>query len=310
MIPKTEQAALVLPIIASAIVGVAGPIFAWITGSSAILLDGLFNLAYCLTAIFSLQVSRLLSQGSSEDFPFGFVQFEPFVNMIKGLMILGVSALAFYDAIIALTSGGRTVVAGLAVTYGLGAATIGLSTAYILHATRRHFSSPLIEADIENWVINGVISSIVVGAFLLIPVAEGFEQTRFLTPYIDPILVLVVIVCSILVPIRLTWASVRELLTIAAPAGQQSDARAALQSALSELPDHEVDLRMARVGRTPLMLVHVVLPAEFEPGRIGDLDRIRLGAHQALSERFDNLMFELVFTAQRGPANTIAMVAE
>ncbi len=114
---RSERAALVLSTAAAALLAAVGIAAALFTGSGAILLDGLFNLCFCVTALFTLRVARLLARPDDERYPFGYLFFEPLINTVKGLLILGVSAFALVDAIIALARGGREVAFGLAVLY-------------------------------------------------------------------------------------------------------------------------------------------------------------------------------------------------
>jgi predicted Co/Zn/Cd cation transporter (cation efflux family) len=66
-----ERRALHLSAWATLCLGGIGVIFAWITGSDVILLDGLFNLTYFATGLFTLKVARLLEQPEDEEFPYG-----------------------------------------------------------------------------------------------------------------------------------------------------------------------------------------------------------------------------------------------
>ena len=95
---RSERGALVLSAAAAALLAAVGIAAAVATGSGAILLDGLFNLCFCVTALFTLRVARLLARPDDERYPFGYLFFEPLINTVKGLLILGVSAFALVDA--------------------------------------------------------------------------------------------------------------------------------------------------------------------------------------------------------------------
>jgi predicted Co/Zn/Cd cation transporter (cation efflux family) len=49
---------------------------------------------YFLASLFTLRVSRLVMKGDDEHYPAGYSFFEPLVNGMKGLLILGVSVMA------------------------------------------------------------------------------------------------------------------------------------------------------------------------------------------------------------------------
>jgi hypothetical protein len=91
---RSERGALLLSAIAAALLAAIGIAAAVVTGSGAILLDGLFNLCFAVTAAFTLRVARLVALPDDADYPFGYLFFEPLINTVKGLLILGVSAFA------------------------------------------------------------------------------------------------------------------------------------------------------------------------------------------------------------------------
>ena len=118
------------------------------SGSGAILLDGAFNLCFFATALLTLRVATLVARPDDERYPFGYLFFEPLITTVKGLLILGVSAVALFDAVVALATGGRAVHLGPAVAYA-AAATVACTLVFL--ALRRAAASPLVAADIENW---------------------------------------------------------------------------------------------------------------------------------------------------------------
>ena len=66
---RSERAALVLSAAAAVLLAAVGIAAAVATGSGAILLDGLFNLCFCVTALFTLRVARLLARPDDERLP-------------------------------------------------------------------------------------------------------------------------------------------------------------------------------------------------------------------------------------------------
>src|SRR6187431_2040732 len=112
-----ERGALLLSAGAALALGLVGVAAALLTGSGAILLDGLFNLCFFATALLALRVATLVARPDDERYPFGYLFFEPLINTGKGLLILGVSLFALFDAVSAILAGGRVVVVGPAMVY-------------------------------------------------------------------------------------------------------------------------------------------------------------------------------------------------
>jgi Co/Zn/Cd efflux system component len=113
-----------------------------ITNSQAILLDGLFNACYFVTALFTLRVALLLKRPDDVQFPFGYLYFELLINAVKGLLILGVALFALIDAALTILAGGREVAAGGAIGYAAFATALCLAMALLLRRARRHVGEP------------------------------------------------------------------------------------------------------------------------------------------------------------------------
>ena len=139
---KTERGALLLSAAGALLVGCVGIVMWRVTGSDAILLDGLFNIIFFLTALFTVKVSRLVFQPDDEAYPFGYAYFEPLVNGLKGALILGVALLALFGSLAALATGGREIAAGAAIGYGVFATIVCGLLAFVLRRASARLSSP------------------------------------------------------------------------------------------------------------------------------------------------------------------------
>ena len=189
---KLEKRYLIISAIGNALVGCVGVTVAAVSSSQAILLDGLFNLTYFATGLFTVRVATLVAGGDDERFPHGYAFFEPLVNGIKGMLVLGVSVVALAGAVEALLTGGRPIAAGMAITYGVFASITCWTIALITRHGTKATGSPLVGADAENWIVNAAISSCVLLAFAGILVLRMFELDA-IVPYVDPTVVLAVV---------------------------------------------------------------------------------------------------------------------
>ena len=305
----TERRALTLSAVMSLVLGSVGLGLAVLTGSQVILLDGLFNLIYFAIALLTVRVAYLVSQPDTEKYPFGFAYFESLVNAGKGLLILGVSLLALGDSVLVLFAGGREIVASLAIFYAAFATFTSTTTFLILRRVRQGNSSPLVDADYENWFINTIISASVLLAFCLIPLARwlGYDG---IVPYVDPILVaFVVVVFCLGVPFRMASRAIKELLNRAPPRHIRGPVREAVDEALAHLPSHHHLVRMVRPGRTLYLSVYVVMPEDYPLEGIAELDRIRGDLDARVRQVYPQLVLDVVFTTQAywaAPTNGLA----
>ena len=116
---EQETKALKLSAAGALFMAALGIVFGLLTRSDAIMLDGFFSLVGFAMAVVTIRVAWLVQQPPDEHFHFGYAQFEPFLNTVKGLLMLGVSGFAVAGAVDALLHGGRDLNPGLAVIYAI-----------------------------------------------------------------------------------------------------------------------------------------------------------------------------------------------
>lgn len=289
-----ERKGILISVGGSLLVGCVAMVFAALTQSAAISLDGLFNITYFIIGIFTMKVARLVVQGDDEHFPIGYSFFEPLINGIKGMLILGISLMALWDAFMALFSGGRTISAGLAMLYGALASALCWIIALLLKKKSKACSSPLLKADAEGWIVNAAISSAAFAAFVGMWVLE-FTPFKAFIPYVDPLLVILVGVITLSVPVRMAWTALMELVNRAPSAEVRSTVRTAVEKVLTDVPAQQISVRVLQPGRTRLVFVHVILEEDSNV-TMGQIDEWRAQGHVALTKLHPTTQLDILFT--------------
>lgn len=290
----TERGALLLSAGAALALGIVGVAAALVTGSGAIVLDGLFNLCFFATALLALRVATLIARPDDERYPFGYLFFEPLINTGKGLLILGVSLFALVDAVAALFAGGRDVVFGPAILYAAAATLACTAVTLLLRRANRTDPSPLVATDVENWTVNAIVSGGVLAGFILAALLQKGGHAGA-AAYVDPAMVALVVLVSIAIPVRMALSGLLALLNRAPAATIVADMESDVRHALGDLPVARLWVRAIRPGRTAYIVVHAVLP----PGAVLDLataDRLRGAIIAALAARHRPMVADVVFT--------------
>ena len=291
---QAERKGLIYSAVGALVVGCNGVVFAFLTGAQAIMLDGLFNMTYFFTGLFTLKVVGLLLRGDDERFPMGYGFFEPLVNGIKGVLMLGITVMALVGAAEALFSGGRAIQLGLAVVYGV-LATIGCwVVALLVEGKARESHSPLVRADALGWVVNAAISSAVLATLLIVFLIRNTALRSFV-PYVDPVLVLVIGGIALGVPIRMAWQALMALLNRAPSAEVLQKTRDIVEHSLAEMPVQGLAVRVLQPGRTRMVVVHVLLGTGFRGG-LKTLDDVRGKTAAALRKAYPLSDVDLLFT--------------
>jgi cation diffusion facilitator family transporter len=292
-----EKLALKLSALAYLAMAGLGIGFAIVARSDAIMLSGFFSLISFVMGLLSLKVADLVQQPGDEHFHFGYAHFEPFLNAIKGLIILAVCALSLAGAIDALLHGGRPLSAGWALLYAV-IATVGCAAvAIIQHRVAKRVESPLLEVDVKNWTLDTAVNTGVGVAFLVALLLWGTRWSS-VVPYVDSVLLIVLVLVLVWVPLKTVRDNVAELLQVAPPAELQGDVQERFERSVSGVEVENRYVRMVKIGRHLYVLCQLVMPPSFRLQRVKDLDEIRARIAEGLGEVHPKLVLDVVFTEQ------------
>lgn len=92
-----EQKLLMQSVALMALVAVSGTIMGIVTGSSAVLLGGVFSFVDVVIKIMMLMTAKLVARETSKRFQFGFWQFEPLVLAVEGFIYFTYCHLCFIE---------------------------------------------------------------------------------------------------------------------------------------------------------------------------------------------------------------------
>ena len=291
-----ETRALLVSTVCALVMGVIAVVVALATGSGAILLDGAFNLCFFATALVTLKVAKLLGQPDDRRYPFGYVQFEPLINMVKGLLIVGVGLVALIDAAFSIYRGGNELAAGLAIVYAAFAVVVCGAALLFLRRARIRLASPLVDGDVENWTVNLAISLGMLAAFCLALFLQG-RGMGAAARLVDPILVGLVVILTLGVPIRMAGRGLLALLNRAPDQAVVASVEALAGGALTSLTAPRLYVRVLQPGRTTYVLVHVLLGQPDLGLDVRRADQLRRTVIAAIATRHAPVIVDIVFTA-------------
>jgi len=275
----------------NAFFGILGTGFGIWLSSDAILLDGVFNWISFVMALLSLRVARVVKRPPDETFPFGYAAFEPLMNTVKALIVLGVSVFALIGAVQTLFSGGRALDVGPALVYA-GVAIVGCFALWLVQRRiAKQTESPLVRVDATNWFVNGAISSAVGAAFLVAMLIRGTSLDSFV-PYVDSALVVLLVVLTVPIPLRMAAEGLGELLGYAPPKDVRETAHTLVDEATRGGPVTGFSLRTLRVGRTVFLLAEARVPGSVT---VADVDPVRKKIRKRLEEEAPHLVMDVVF---------------
>lgn len=205
----TEQSALRLSLVAILAFSALGIGFGVVSGSSAIIFDGVFSLVDAAISIISITVSGLIarsissrgfSEATSRRFASGFWHFEPMVLAISGVAMISVATYALVQSVLALFSGGRDIEFGPAVAYAAIVLALSAVVGLVEHRANRRIGSSLVAMDVKGWIMAGGVTAALLIAFVIGLFLNG-TSLAWLMPYVDP--AVLTLVALVLIPVPL-----------------------------------------------------------------------------------------------------------
>ena len=189
---KREKKAMSVSLYANLMFVVVELVMAIVTGSQAVLLDGVYDGIEFVMLLPSIFLIPLLYKPSNEKYPFGHMQMETVFIVVKGITMITVTVGLITNSINILFHGGRTVDFGVVAWFELFACVLGIIVTFYLKRKNKAMNSPLITVEMQGWKMDSMLSLGMTAVFFL-PVFLPFKGVGQLTPYLDPFITIVLI---------------------------------------------------------------------------------------------------------------------
>lgn len=245
---RRERVALTISALASAVLGVVALLAGAVLGSAVILFDGMYTLAGIALVGVSALASRAAARSPDQRYPFGRHAATPLAVAMQGAALIATLVYAVADAIGTLLGGGTDTDPLWLVIYGAVAAVLSALVARWLRV--RAPSSALVDAEVVSWRAGaGVSAAVVAGGLAGLVLGNTGHDTA--AGYVDPVLLLLVVVLITPMPVRLIREGMHELLEGVPPVPVATEVDRAIAAARAELglalPDPAV--RATKLGR-------------------------------------------------------------
>lgn len=194
---KIEKKVFWISFVGTIIFSLIGIIAYFITGSQAVLLDGLFTLTSVVLSGITIWVIKISNSKPNKDYPFGLVQARPMLEMFKGLIMGGFLTIALVENIQKLFTGGSEPAGKFVVIYAfitvVGSMCVVLFMWYVSRGIK---NSSLVKLEIVQWSQDTLISAVIGVVFAI----TAWVKTPFvakISPYLDSILVIIIVLLFI-----------------------------------------------------------------------------------------------------------------
>jgi cation diffusion facilitator family transporter len=293
---NAEQFTLKFSIALTVLLGVLGVASGLATSSQAIIFDGMYSFVDVVPTIVSLVVVKLIAQGSSHRFQYGYWHLEPLVAVLRDSILAVACIYAAVDAVNGLASGGSDVSYGMAALWAGALSIVGIAMTLYLARRAKQLQSPMLKIDSRSWLVSASLSLALLIGF---GIALGLHDTRFerWIPYLDAIALLVMALAMLPVPLIGLWRSLSDVLQVA-PDELDSQVHSVMDSIVSERAFLDYSSYIAKVGRARFVEIHVLVAPD---SRIDTAaaDSIRRDIATRLNATLPNFWLTVDFTADR-----------
>ena len=276
-----ELRSLKIGVYASALMALAGLCVHLISGSYALLLDGLYSAVMVGSGLVAARISRNVVRPPDRAYPYGYDGQEALYVLFRSLLLMGVLSFAAISALstvidYAYGSVVTSVRLGPVAWYSIAMVASCWGLAWRHHhdwcSTGRHSQILLTEARAAR--LDGLISGLTGLALLGAPLLNGTKLSG-LIPVTDSLLVLVVSLLVLREPLQGFLTALGQAAGASAETDVISNTRLALQDLLAGLSCWLLDLTVYQVGRTAFVVVYLNPSQPMDGGAI-DLIRDRI----------------------------------
>jgi len=296
MEPHAEQRALRFSIVLTLAIGLLGAGVGLLTGSQAIIFDGMYSFVDVVLTTVSLAVSKLLVQEGSRRFQFGYSHLEPVVGTFGGAVLVLACVYAIINAVKDLTSGGHDVAFGYGAIWVAIQAVVGAALAFFMGRLSRRLKSALLSLDSRSWMVSSALSLAVLVGFVIAWLIRD-SAVRHWIPYVDSIVLLCAALVMLPVPLATVWGAMREVLQVA-PGDLDQRVRTVMKQLVADRGFVDFSSHVAKIGRTHFVEIHVLVAPHYTVD-IAKADGLRREIAERLNASWPQFWLTVDFTADR-----------
>ena len=300
----TEQGLLRISIAVVVAFAAVGVVLGLLSGSFAIIFDGVYSLIDACMTMVGLLVVRLIAASNAgglrnkrlvDHFTMGFWHLEPIVLGVDALLLTGAAVYALINAIASFLGGGREVQFDLAVGYAVLTVVVSFAMWRFQLRANRRIRSGFVALDSKGWLMSCLISGALLVAFAAGWMLQGTELD-WVTPYVDP--AVLALVCVVIIPMPM--GTIRQALAdilLVTPADLKEHVDTVAAQIVESYGFLDYRAYVARVGRGRQIEIAFIIPPG-EPARtVEDWDRLRDEIGDAIGGDTPDRWLTIVFTA-------------
>lgn len=300
---NTEQRVLRISIIVTFFLAGTGIVFGLVSGSYAIVFDGVYSLTDAILTIVALLVSNLIAASTAsgpasgrivKHFTMGFWHLEPMVLGLNGIMLTGAAIYALINAIGSILAGGRPLAFDKAIIYAVITVVVAFGMAVFDKRANRTIQSEFVALDAKAWLMSAALTAALLVAFVFGFAIQG-TRLEWMSPYIDPVALAIVCLAIIPVPFGTIKQALADILLVT-PADLKEHVDDVAGQIVKRYGFLSYRAYVARVGRGRQIELNFVVPQDWPAKKLEEWDRIRNEIGEAIGDDTPDRWLTIAFT--------------
>ncbi|MBS9722327.1 cation transporter [Tianweitania sp. BSSL-BM11] len=298
----TEASVLRLSILVTLMTAVVGVGFGLLSGSSAILFDGVYSLIDTSMTGVALVVSSLIVRSGAKEgkprfmerFTMGFWHLEPMVLVLNGTLLMGAAVYALLTAIESLLAGGRVLAFDQGIIYGIITVTTAIVMALLVQRANRRLNSELLALDAKAWWTSAALTASLLIAFLFGYLIDGTRWT-WAIPYVDPVILTLICLIVIPIPIGTIKQALSDMLLVT-PVEYKREVDTIAEAIVARYNFTSHRAYVAKVGRGRQIELYFIVPVGQPARPLEEWDAIRDEIGDAIGDAGPDRWLTIAFT--------------
>jgi cation diffusion facilitator family transporter len=267
-----EQKTLRISIMVTMAMALLGVVFGLVSGSNAIVFDGVYSTVDAAMSVLALFVSRLLMKRGSARFQFGYSHFEPLVAAFNGSVLLLLCFYAFIDAISSFLNGGQLVAFDAAASYS-GIVCVVCFVCYMYErGIARELDSEFLRIDMQSWLMAGSITLALLVGFAAAELLSRLGYPHY-APYADPLILMLLALGLLPIPVEIVKRALIDIFQVA-PSELDQKVQFVMQATLKKYGFLDYESYVLKSGRTQMVDIHILVAPDYVAS-VAEVDRIR-----------------------------------
>lgn len=302
---NTEQGVLRVSIAVTVVIAALGVGVGLLSGSFAIVFDGVYALIDAAMTIVALLVANLIASSTAvgpgrsklvKHFTMGFWHLEPMVLGLNGILLTSAAVYALINAIGSILAGGRHLNFDRAIAYTAATLVVMIGMALYGRRANRTIQSDFVALDVKAWLMSAGLTAALLIAFVFGYLVQG-TALEWVSPYVDPVVLALVCVVIIPIPAGTIKQALSDVLLVTPP-----DLKQHVDAVASQIVERHGFLShrayVARVGRGKQIELYFIVPPDWPAKKLQEWDLIRAEVGEAIGYEGPDRWLTIAFTTE------------